>query len=218
MIKVLLVDDHELVRSGVRRLLDDSQDIVVVGEASNGEQALELANECQPDVVLMDLSMPGIGGLEATRKLMKQHPDCKVIVVTVHAEEPFPKRLLEAGAVGYLTKGCGIDEIVKAIKSVSNGTRYIATDIAQQIALSMMPDAPPSPFDNLSSREMQIMLMITQGQNAQEISDSLCLSPKTVSTYRRRLFEKTGVDNDVELTRLAIRHGIVEGVREQNAK
>lgn len=210
MIQVLLVDDHELVRTGISRLLDDTRGIKVVGEASTGEEALEKVRECKPDVVLMDVNMPGIGGLEATRKLIKLHPELRVIVVTVHAEEPFPTRLLEAGAYSYLTKGCAIDEIINAIKAVHAGERYIGTDIAQQIALSSSPGATQTPFDTLSHRELQVMLMVTQGQGVQEISDKLCLSPKTVSTYRRRLFEKVGVENDVELTRLAIRHGMIE--------
>lgn len=210
MIKVLLVDDHELVRSGIKRLLDDSSGIKVVGEAETGEDAIQRAGELRPDVILMDVNMPGIGGLEATRKILQKNPDIKVIVVTVHAEAPFPTRLLEAGATGYLSKDCGFEEILTAIRAVSDGERYIATEIAQQIALSMMPGAKNSPFDILSQREMQVMLMVTQGQNVQDISDKLCLSPKTISTYRHRLFEKLNVDNDVELTRLAIRHGMIE--------
>jgi len=210
MIKVMLVDDHALVRAGIKRLLDDIEGIEVVDEADCGETAIDKARKNMPDVILMDVNMPGIGGLEATRKLMQIEPELKVIVVTVHAGEPFPTRLLEAGACGYLTKDCGQSEIVNAIHSVSKGDRYIGANIAQKIALSMMPGANKSPFDSLSQREMQVMLMVTQGQNAQEISDRLCLSPKTISTYRHRLFEKLGVDNDVELTRLAILHGMIE--------
>jgi two-component system invasion response regulator UvrY len=210
MINILLVDDHELVRTGIKRLLNDAKGIKVISEASSGEEAIKMVNKPKPDVVLMDVNMPGIGGLEATRRIMQADPSLKVIVVTVHAEEPFPTRLLEAGASGYLTKGCAMDEIITAINKVYNGGRYIGADIAQQIALSMMPGASQSPFDSLSQREMQVMLMVTQGQSVQEISNKLCLSPKTISTYRRRLFEKAGVDNDVELTRLAIRHGMIE--------
>jgi len=210
MIKVLLVDDHELVRTGIRRLLDDTSGIKVVGEAVSGEEAVLEARKLKPDVVLMDVNMPGIGGLEATRKLVQLDPSLKVIIVTIHTEEPFPTRLLEAGAAGYLTKDCGINEIVNAIRAVIEGERYIGAEIAQQMALTMMPGAANSPFQILSQREMQVMMMVTQGQNVQQISDKLCLSPKTISTYRHRLFEKLNVDNDVELTRLAIRHGILE--------
>lgn len=210
MIHVLLVDDHELVRTGIKRILNDTRGMKVIGEAGSGEEALRMMRQCKPDVVLMDVNMPGIGGLEATRKLLYMYPAVKVIVVTVHAEEPYPTRLLEAGASGYLTKGCAVEEVIGAIKAVHAGQRYIGMDIAQQLALSLLPGGQKSPFDALSHREMQVMLMVTQGQSIQQISDKLCLSPKTVSTYRYRLYEKLGVDNDVELTHLAMRHGMIE--------
>ena len=210
MIRVLIVDDHELVRTGNKRILEDTRDIRVIAEASTGEEALAQVREHQPDVVLMDVNMPGIGGLEATRKIIQSHPGLRVIVVTIHVDEPYPTRLLEAGASGYLTKGCAVDEIVDAIQVVHRGERYIGADIARQLALSMLPGGERSPFDKLSQREMQVMLMVTQGHSIQEISDRLCLSPKTVSTYRYRLYEKLGVDNDVELTHLAMRHGMIE--------
>ena len=210
MIKVLLVDDHELVRKGIRRLLEDSTGIKVVSEAGNGEEAFDEVKKHKPSVVLMDVNMPGIGGLEATRKLLQLDPSLKVIIVTIHTAEPFPTKLLEAGASGYLTKDCGISEIVKAIRAVSKGERYLSADVAQHMALTMMPGSKQSPFQTLSQREMQVMMMVTQGQNVQQISDKLCLSPKTISTYRHRLFEKLNVENDVELTRLAIRHGMIE--------
>ena len=213
MVKLLLVDDHELVRRGIRRLIDDhstKEGIEVVAEASTGEDAIEMVRKYAPDVVFMDVNMPGIGGLEATRRMLQIRPDLKIIVITVHADGPFPKRLLEAGAVGYLTKGCAVDEMVTAIKHVIQGQRYIAAEIAQQLALSLLPGAEKSPFDALSQREMQILLMITQGQKVQGISKKLCLSPKTVSTYKSRLQEKLNVKSDVELIRLAIQHGMLE--------
>ncbi len=210
MIRVLIVDDHELVRTGIKRILEDTRDIRVIAEASTGEEALNQVREHGPDVVLMDVNMPGIGGLEATRKIIQTHPGLRVIVVTIHVDEPYPTRLLEAGASGYLTKGCAVDEIVDAIQVVHRGERYIGADIARQLALSMLPGGERSPFDKLSQREMQVMLMVTQGHSIQDISDRLCLSPKTVSTYRYRLYEKLGVDNDVELTHLAMRHGMIE--------
>jgi len=209
-IKVVLVDDHELVRTGIRRLLDDFDDIEVIAEADSGEVAIKLVRELSPQVVLMDVNMPGIGGLEATRKLIQIAPETKVIVVTIHLDEPFPTRLLEAGASGYLTKGCAVAEIVDAIRQVNQGKRFIGTDVAQQLALTMLPGSDKSPFDALSQRELQVMLMVTQGQKIQEIADKLCLSPKTVSTYRYRLFEKLDVKSDVELTHLAMRHGMID--------
>lgn len=209
MIKVLVVDDHDLVRMGITRMLTDISGIKVVGEAASGEEALRLARELQPQVVLMDVKMPGIGGLEATRKLLRQDPDVRVLAVTVCDEEPFPSRLLKAGAAGYLTKGAALDEMVKAIRAVAAGQRYISPEIAQQLALKNLEDEKGSPFELLSEREMQITMMIVNCQKVQEISDRLFLSPKTVNSYRYRIFEKLGIDSDVELTLLAVRHGLL---------
>ena len=210
MIRVLLVDDHKLVRTGIRLILEDTPDIRVVGEADSGEAAIAMSGKLNPDVVLMDVSMPGIGGLEATRKLLANQSGLKVIVVSVHATEPFPLRLMEAGAQGYLTKDCAAAEIVTAIYRVNAGQRYITPDIAQELALSAVEGTHASPFELLSQRETQVMLMITGGQSPQAIASKLHLSPKTVSTYQARLFLKLGVHNAVELTRLALRYGIIE--------
>ena len=210
MIKVMVVDDHELVRTGITRILNDAPGIRVVAEAASGEESIQVATKHKPDVMLMDLSMPGMGGLEATRKLIQLFPAMKVIVVSVHAEEPFPSRMLQAGASGYLTKGCAVEEIISAIKTVAAGERYLGADIAQKLALKMGESGADNPFDSLSSREMQVMLMITQGHKPHAISDKLCLSPKTVSTYRHRLYEKLGVKGDVELARLAMNYGIID--------
>lgn len=211
MIKILLVDDHELVRLGIKRLLQDVSGLKVVGEASTGEEAVRLSKECIPDVVLMDVQMPGIGGLEATRKMVRHNPDIKVLALTIYGDEPYPSRLLQAGAVGYMTKGCAADEMIRAIRTVHSGQRYISSDIAQQLALKRFTKAEDSPLDILSERELQIMLMITSGQKVQEISSKLCLSPKTVNSYRYRVFEKLSINSDVELTLLAIRLGLLEG-------
>ena len=210
MINVMLVDDHDLVRTGIRRMLDDIDGIRVVAEAVNGEQAITQVRNKRPDVILMDVSMPGIGGLEATRKITRSVPDMKIIAVTVHDDDPFPARLLEAGAAGYITKGCDIREIISAIRSVHQGKQYITPDIAQKLALSFVNNRARSPFAELTQRETQVMLMVVKGDTNKEISRLLCLSPKTTSTYRYRLFEKLGVDNDVELTRFAIRHGLIK--------
>jgi two-component system invasion response regulator UvrY len=210
MIRVLLVDDHDLVRLGIKRLLSDANGIEVVGEAATGEEGIKQVKALQPSVVLMDVKMPGMGGLEATKRIHRQYPDVKILVVTVYGDEPYPSRVLQAGAMGYLTKGASIDEMVQAIRSVNVGKRYISPEIAQQLALKHLVDQGDSPFDQLSEREMQVLIMITSGQKVSEISEQLCLSPKTVNTYRYRLFEKLDVDSDVELTHMAIRHGIVD--------
>jgi two-component system, NarL family, invasion response regulator UvrY len=211
MISVLLVDDHKLMRTGIKFILDDTADIRVVGEASSGEEALERARVLKPNVILMDVSMPGIGGLEATRKLAMSLPDTRVIVLSAQTAEPYPMRLMEAGAAGYLTKDSAGDEIVTAIRRVLAGERYISAEIARQMALQAVnKTSGASPFEQLSAREMQVMIMATGGHSVQAISDKLHLSPKTVSTYRSRLFQKLGVSNDVELTRLAMRYGVIE--------
>lgn len=211
LIKVLLVDDHELVRVGIRSLLAGEKNIEVVGEANSGEQAVKIAREKHPNIVLMDVKMPGIGGLEATRKLLRIDPNMKVIAVTACEDDPFPSRLLQAGAAGYLTKGCGPEEMINAIHKVNAGQRYISPEIAQQLALKHLSDgAAISPFDVLSERELQVMIMITNGCKVHEISEKLCLSPKTINTYRYRIFEKLKIESDVELTLMALRHNMLD--------
>ncbi len=212
MIKVLIVDDHEIVRTGIRRLIDDLDGIDVIDEASSGEEAIAIIRKSEPDVVLMDVTMPGIGGLEATRKLSLSHPKLPIVIVTVHTEDPFPNRLLKAGAAGYIHKGCPVNLIEKAIRTVHAGQKFVSPDIAQALALALLEGNDDSPFENLSEREMQVMMMFVQGNKVKNISELLHLSPKTISTYRYRLFEKLGVKNDSELTRLAIRHGVLEGM------
>ncbi len=209
MIKVLIVDDHELLRIGIKKLLTDVGDIKIIGEAESGEQALSIAREFEPDVVLMDVKMPGIGGLEACRRMIRHQPNIKIIALTSCNEEPFPSRFMQAGAKGYLTKGCGFEEMIIAIRKVYSNERYMSPEIAQQLAIKNLGDEKSSPFDKLSERELQVLLMITSGQKVQDISDKLCLSPKTVNSYRYRLFEKLKLNNDVELTHLAIRHGML---------
>ncbi len=211
MIKVLIVDDHDLVRTGIRRMLEDIQGVKVTGEARNGKEAIRIAKETRPDVVLMDVMMPpGIGGLDATKSLLRTDPDIKVLVVSVCNDDLFPAKLLQAGAAGYLTKGASRDEMVQAIRAVHSGQRYISPAVAQQLAFKHITDKEESPFNLLSERELQVMIMITHGSKPQEISEKLNLSPKTVNSYRYRIFEKLDVKNDVELTLLAIKHGLVD--------
>lgn len=209
MINILLVDDHELVRTGIRKILDDVKGFKVVGETETGEDALLFCRKSEPDVVLMDVNMPGIGGLEATKKILRYAPDVKIIVLTVHSEDPFPTKVMQIGASGYLTKGAGPDEMINAIRAVHSGQRYITPEIAQQIALSQFKSVEENPFNSLSERELQIMLMVTRGERVPNISTQLSLSTKTINSYRYRMFEKLNVGNDVELTHLAIRHGML---------
>lgn len=210
MIRILIVDDHDLVRTGLSRMLGDVQGIDVVAEAATGEEAIDHCRRKRIDLVLMDVRMPGIGGLEATRKIHQINPDIKVIAVTICDDQLYPTKLMEAGACGYVTKGVSIDEMVTAIKTVASGKRYVSPDIAQMLALKSLTPEKFSPFESLSTREMQIALMIVGCEKVQAISDQLSLSPKTVNSYRYRIFEKLAISSDVELTHLAIRHGLVE--------
>jgi two-component system invasion response regulator UvrY len=210
MINVLLTDDHALVRTGIKRLLEDSKQIKIVGEADCGEACMGLVSELKPDVILMDVNMPGMGGVEACRRILQRDPAQKIIILTIHTEQTFPKRLLEIGARGYLTKECDSSEMLNAIKQVHQGGSYIEPRIAQQLALSLLPGNEENPVDRLSRREFQVMLMISQGLSNGEVSERLCLSPKTVSTYRSRLLDKLGAHSEVDLIRIAVEQGMVE--------
>ena len=210
VITVLVVDDHELVRTGICRMLEDQTDIQVIGQAESGEEAITIVRQQHPNVVLLDVNMPGIGGVETTRRLLQTAPDTKVLAVSGLAEEPYPSLLLKAGARGYITKGAPITEMVRAIKKVMQGGKYFSADIAEQLASSYLSDTQTSPFDALSEREMQVAMMVVNCVSAQEISDKLFVSVKTVNTYRYRIFEKLGLDSDVKLTHLAIRYGLIK--------
>lgn len=213
LIKVLLVDDHELVRMGIKRLLQDAPGLKVIGEAASGEDAKIKAKDLSPDVVIMDINMPGIGGYAATSTITRQNPDIKVLALTIYEDEPYPSRILKAGASGYITKGCSSEEMIRAIRLIHSGQHYISPKVAQQIAIKRFTKSEESPLDILSERELQIMLMITQGQKVQAISEKLCLSPKTVNSYRYRIFDKLNVNSDVELTLMAVRLGMLEGAK-----
>lgn len=209
MIRVLVADDHHLVRTSIARMLDAEDGLQVVGEAADGEDAISQARSIRPDLVLMDIRMPGIGGLEATRKIARGMSDIKVIVLTAYLEDTFAQRLLDAGASGFISKGTELEEMVRAIHCVHAGQRYISPDIAQRLVLSKLENQE-NPFDQLSSRELQVAMMIVNCHKVSDISDSLFLSPKTVNTYRYRIFEKLGVQSDVELTHLGLRFGLID--------
>lgn len=209
MIRVLLVDDHELVRTGVKSILERAPDIEVVAEASNGEEAIPLAKQSMPNVVLMDVNMPGIGGIEATRRILRHNPGMNVIALTALDDDPFPSRLNDVGAKGFLTKGCPAEEMIQAVRMVFRGQRFVSPEVAQKHTLSEWRGKNENPFQELSARETQVLLQILEGQRNQDISDTLNLSPKTVSTYRQRIMEKLGIRNDVELTKLAYRYGLL---------
>lgn len=210
MIKVLVVDDHDLVRMGISRMLSDSADIEVVGEADSGDMAIKLAKQLRPDVVLLDVNMPNIGGLEATKRLIQLDMGIKILAVSSMSAQPYPSMLIKAGVNGYITKGTPLDEMIRAIKKIDQGGRYFSQDVAEQLADVLLSDNASSPFDLLSDREKQVAMMVVNCQSPQQIADQLFVSVKTINTYRYRIYEKVGVDSDVKLTHLAIRHGLIQ--------
>jgi two-component system invasion response regulator UvrY len=215
LIRVLVVDDHELVRSGITRMLADNPDIDVLGQSASGEDAIAFVRKDRPDIVLMDIRMPGIGGLEATRRILRIDDTIRVIVVTACADDPYPARVMQSGASAYITKGADIQEMVRAIRMAHSGQRYVSPEIAQKMALKQLggdksEEGELSLFDRLSEREMQIAMMVVDCQKVQNISDKLCLSPKTVNSYRYRIFEKLEISSDVELALMAVRLGLLD--------
>lgn len=210
MTKLIIVEDHDLVRTGLRNILADVPGLDLVAEASNGEDAIRLARQHEPDVMLMDVGLPGLSGLETTERILKAQPNIKIIILTAFTEPPLPARLLDIGASGYLTKACDARELVVAVKAVSRGERYIGSEIAQQLALSLLPGTPQSPFQDLTARELEVMMMLTQGMKMNAIAEVINVSPKTVATYKYRIYDKVGVKSEVELLRLALRYGLVK--------
>ena len=211
-IRVFVVDDHVLVRTGVRMILSGETDIEVVGEADSGEEALPQIRRLRPDIVLCDLHLPGLSGLEVTERVVKGDFGTRVIVVSVLEDGPLPRRLLEAGAFGYVGKGGDAGELLRAIRDVSRGKRYLASNVAQMLALSGIDDGG-SPFDALSPREMEVALMLTQGLRQEDIARRLSLSAKTVNTHKSRLFEKLEIRDSIALARLVSRYGLADPAR-----
>ena len=207
-IRVFIVDDHAIVRTGIRMILSTAVDIEVVGEAESGEAALPLIRSLKPHVVLSDLHLPGASGLDLTERLMKLETPPKVIIVSVLDDGPMPRRLLEAGASGYVGKGGDSMELVAAVRDVAQGKRYLASAVAQNIALAGL--GMTSSMDILSAREMEVALLLAQGMKNEEIARQLCLSAKTVSTHKQRLFEKLSVRDTVTLARMLRQHGILD--------
>ena len=210
MIKIILADDHCLVRTGLKRLLDDVDSFTVIAEADNGKDAIDHVKNHQPDVAILDINMPSLNGIETTKILRRDFPQLKIIILSMHSDELFPQKLIKAGANAYLTKDSGIDEISHAINEVMASRNYICTEVAQKLALMNTGADKGSPFKTLSARELEVLSLMIKGFKVADISDKLCLSPKTVSTYRYRLLDKLSVKNDIELTKLAMQHGYIE--------
>ncbi|WP_111638428.1 response regulator [Marinomonas shanghaiensis] len=210
MLKVLIVDDHDVVSQGISRVLQDVKGVQVVGVVHCGEEAIIQAKILLPDIVLMDVHMPGIGGLGATKEIKRILPKTKIIALSALDDNLYPVKLLEAGASGYLTKGTNTSELLEAIQVVFKGEHYISKGVAQKMALSKFSiDGQGSPLGQLSDRELQVAQMIVDCKKSNEIAEQLNVSPKTVSTYRTRIFTKLNIDSDVELIRLAVRYNVL---------
>jgi two-component system invasion response regulator UvrY len=210
MIQILIVDDQELVRTGLRHILESCASIGRIAEVSSGEEAVQLCREFRPDCILLDVSLPGLSAFEVTSKLKRIRPESGIVILAVHAKSPYPTRLLDAGASGYLTKDCESGELLKAVQKVASGGRYIGVEAAKQLALSMFPGAAQSPFEELSAREMEVLLKLTEGNRIPDIASLMCLSPKTIATYKYRIYDKLGTRSEVDLVRMAIRYGLLE--------
>ncbi|HLE83406.1 MAG TPA: response regulator transcription factor [Thermoanaerobaculia bacterium] len=210
MIRILLADDHKMFREGVRSLLEARSDMAVVGEAATGEEALAAATEHRPDVVILDVSMPGRGGLETVSELKRRNPKVRVLMLTVHPEDRFAVRCLKGGADGYMTKEAAADELIGAIRKVFSGGKYVSPSLAESLVLSLERDFGAAPHETLSDREFQVMRMIASARTVSQIAEELCLSVKTISTYRSRILEKLGLRNNAEIMQYAMEQHLVE--------
>lgn len=210
MIKILIADDHPVVRKGLKEIIKDNSDMLVAGEASNGQEVLEEALKKEFDVVVLDISMPGRSGLEVLKQLKRERPELSVLILSMHPEEHYAVRVLKAGASGYLTKESVPDELIKAIRRISTGRKYVSSTLAEKLAFDLENGAEKILHEKLSDREYEVMCMIASGKTLKEIAEALCLSVKTISTYRSRILEKMKMKNNAELTRYAIKHNLVD--------
>jgi two-component system, NarL family, invasion response regulator UvrY len=208
MIRVFVLDDHALVRTGFQLILSRETDIEVVGEAASGEEGLPLIRKLKPDVVLCDLHLPGVSGLEITDRIVRGDYGTRVIIVSVQDDGPMPRRLLEAGASGYLGKACPAEELLRAVRDVARGRRYLGSEMAQKMALGAMDGA--TPFDGLSSREFEIAMLLCRGVRADDIAKRLSLSPKTVATHKTRMLHKLGLLDAIAMARMASQYGLTD--------
>ncbi len=211
VIQVIIADDHVVTRHGLKQLLSTQKDIELVGEAASGEEVLQLLRMKKADIVVMDVKMPGMGGLDATQQIIQRYPRVKVLGLSACNEESYYTHFIKAGASGYLTKGTSLEEMLKAIKAVHAGKHYFSPEIAQKLAEKhVFNDDEESPFNKLSLREIQTVILLSKYYSIEAIAEELHISKKTVYSYRYRIYEKLNVSNDVELTHLAIRYGLVD--------
>ena len=211
MIRVLIADDHAIVRGGIRRMLEDHKDIQIVGEGGDGQEAIQKVLETDPDVILLDISMPGMDGLDVTKQLKAIDPKVRILILTMHAEEQYAPRLMKAGAMGYVTKHAVPEDLVKAIHAVHSGRRFISPTLAESMAWRYLGDkADLTPVECLSDRELQVLCLLARGNTNREIAESLHLSVKTIDTYRSHVLGKLNLRNSAELTLFAVQNGLIE--------
>jgi len=211
VIKVLLADDHSIVRAGLRRIVEESGDMEVIAEAADGRQALTLVEQTAPDVAVVDISMPGLDGLEVISRLQEQNPQLPILVLTMHEEGQYVVRAIQAGAMGYITKQAAPEQLVKAIRKVHAGNRYLTDEAAEALALRIAKGSNgQSPLESLSMRELQVLRRLAMGHTNREIARAYHISIKTVDTYRARLLKKLDLRNNADLSRFAIQNHLIE--------
>jgi two-component system invasion response regulator UvrY len=208
-IRVILADDHEMMRAGLRRLLEDTAELVIVAEAETGEQAVQQFFKHRPDLLILDLSMPGIGGLEGIRRILKRDSAARILVLSMHEDTIYSMRAIQAGAMGYLSKRTAPHALLRAVRAIAAGEVFLERDIAQRIALHTIGGSK-DPLHELTDREFEVFRMLAEGQPVAKVAESLFLSPKTVGTYQTHIMQKLCVNNSAELARLAIRKGIIQ--------
>jgi two-component system invasion response regulator UvrY len=208
-LNVLLVDDHSVVRMGFKMLIDSEKDMQVIAEAETGEEGIIKFQEIKPDVVVMDITMPGIGGLEAIERIIAKDKNAKILVLSAHEDSVHPKRVLSAGAIGYLTKRRAAEELINAIRTVGSGKKYIESTVAQQLAITQL-SGENDPTEVLSDREFEVFISLAKGKSTNEIADTMCLSPRTVGTHLYNITQKLNANNSAEIALIAIRCGLLE--------
>ena len=209
LINVMLVDDHAVVRMGFKMLLETDPDIKVIAEAESGEQAIQRFVEYKPHVVVMDITMPGIGGLEAIERILAKDSSAKILVLSAHEDSVHPKRVLNAGAMGYLTKRSAAEEMIKAIRIVATGKKYLEASVAQQMAIQQL-SGDQNPVDVLSPREFEVFMALAKGKTTNEIAETLFLSPRTVGTHLYNIKQKLNASNSAEIALIAMRSGLLD--------
>lgn len=208
-INVMLVDDHAVVRMGFKMLLETSEDIKVIAEAENGEEAIKLYMEHKPNVIVMDITMPGMGGMEAIERILTKESSAKILVLSAHEDSVHPKRVLNAGAMGYVTKRSAAEELIKAIRAVASGKKYIEASVAQQMAIQQL-SGTQNPVDVLSEREFEVFMSLAKGKTTNEIAETLFLSPRTVGTHLYNIKQKLNASNSAEIALIAMRSGLID--------